>query len=41
MHAKFGGNSNNGLLDGPFYVNLNNAPSNANWNIGAANSYLE
>lgn len=34
-----GGNWNNTLLDGGFYVNLNNAPSNANTNIGAAHSY--
>ena len=31
-----GGNSNNGVKDGAFYVNLNNDASNSNWNIGAA-----
>ena len=36
--AIVGGNSNNGANCG-FYVNLNNASSNANWNIGAAHSY--
>jgi len=34
-----GGNCNNTLLCGPFCSNLNNAASNANWNIGAAHSY--
>ena len=34
-----GGNSNNGAHCGAFYVNLNNTASNANWNIGAAQSY--
>jgi hypothetical protein len=37
--ALFGGNCNNGLQCGPFYVNLNNTASNANWNIGARHSY--
>lgn len=36
--AYVGGNSNNGANYGPFYVNLNNTPSNANWNIGTSNS---
>lgn len=35
----FGGNANNGAIAGPFYVNANNAPSNANWNYGASHSY--
>lgn len=30
-----GGNSNNGSNDGVSTLNLNNALSNANWNIGA------
>jgi len=34
--AIVGGNCNNGALDGAFAVNLNNAVSNSNWNIGAA-----
>lgn len=29
-----GGNFNNGANAGVFYLNLNNAPSNANYNIG-------
>ncbi len=36
-----GGNSNNSAHCGAFYVNLNNTASNANWNIGAAQSYPE
>ena len=32
--AIVGGNYNNGLLDGAFALNLNNAFSNANANIG-------
>ena len=32
----FGGSLNNGRHCGSLYVNLNNAPSNANWNIGAS-----
>ena len=31
-----GGNSNNGLNCGAFYVNLNNTASRTNWNNGAA-----
>ena len=39
--ALFGGNANNAAGNpGAFYVNLNNEPANANWNIGAAPSYL-
>ena len=38
--ALFGGNSNNDGKVGTFYLNLNNAVSNANWNNGAALSYL-
>ena len=34
-----GGNCNNGLLCGPFALLLNNAVSNSNWNIGAAQNY--
>ena len=30
-----GGNANNGANDGLAYVNVNNAPSNANANIGS------
>ena len=33
-----GGNCNNSLHVGTFYCNLNNTPSNANWNIGTAHS---
>jgi hypothetical protein len=32
--AIWGGNFNNGAIAGVFYLNLNNAPSNANYNIG-------
>ena len=36
-----GGNSNNATgISGAFTFNVNNAPSNANWNIGAGLSYL-
>ena len=39
--ALFGGNANNAAgKPGAFYVTLNNEPANANWNIGAAPSYL-
>ena len=38
--AILGGNSNNEAKVGAFYCNLNNAVSNANWNIDAAQSYL-
>lgn len=31
----FGGNANNGSPAGSFYVNTNNAPTNANSNIGS------
>jgi hypothetical protein len=34
--AIVGGNSNNGFPDGAFALNVNNALSNSNWNIGAA-----
>ena len=34
--ALFGGNSNNGLNAGAFYVNVNNLASNSNWNNGAS-----
>jgi len=34
-----GGNVNNGIPAGVFASNLNNAPSNANWNYGASHSY--
>lgn len=30
---------NNGVASGLFCFNVNNAPSNANWNIGASNLY--
>ncbi|HBJ12452.1 MAG TPA: hypothetical protein DDY53_03900 [Clostridiales bacterium] len=33
--ALVGGNVDNGTNAGLFYWNLNNASSNANWNIGA------
>ncbi len=29
-----GGNFNNGAIAGVFYLNLNNPPSNSNYNIG-------
>ena len=32
----FGGSVNNGVADGAFTVNANNAPSNTNWNNGAS-----
>lgn len=38
--ALVGGNSNNGANAGAFYVNLNNAFSNRNWNIAASQTYL-
>ena len=31
-----GGNVNNGAVYGLFAFNANNAPSNANWNVGAS-----
>ena len=34
--ALVGGNCNNGRKAGAFYVNVNNAASNRNWNIGAS-----
>ena len=39
-YALFGGSCDYGLKVGAFYLNLNNAVSNSNWNIGAALSYL-
>ena len=36
--AIVGGNAGNGSKCG-FYVNVNNAASNANWNIAPGNSY--
>lgn len=36
FRALVGGNSNNGLHVGALALNLNNALSNANWNIGSA-----
>ncbi len=36
FRALAGGNCNNGFHDGALYLNVNNAVSNANWNIGAA-----
>ena len=38
--ALVGGNWNNTLLEGAFYVNLNNTVSNSNTNNGAVQSYL-
>lgn len=38
--AILGGNSNNEAKVGAFCCNLNNAVSNTNWNIDAAQSYL-
>ena len=39
--AIVGANSNNATgIGGAFALNVNNAPSNANWNIGAGLSYL-
>lgn len=40
LEALAGGNCNNGLHCGSSYLNLNNSPANANWNIGACTSYL-
>ena len=34
-----GGNVYNGSLCGLFALNVNNAPSNSNWNYGASHSY--
>lgn len=31
---------NNGVANGLFAFNVNNAPSNANWNVGASQSCL-
>ena len=31
---------NNGVANGLFAFNVSNAPSNANWNIGASQSYI-
>ena len=39
MGFNSGGNCGNGLNGGLFYSNLNNAPSNSNWNYGASRSY--
>ncbi len=36
FRALVGGNSNNALHVGALALNVNNALSNANWNIGAA-----
>lgn len=33
--VQLGGNLNNGSNDGPFYANVNNGLSNANWTYGA------
>ena len=38
--ALYGGNSDNRTHVGTLYCNLNNTVSNANWNNGAAQSYL-
>jgi hypothetical protein len=40
MFVMFGGNLNNGSNDGPFYLNLNNSVSNANWNYGAFGVFI-
>ncbi len=37
--AIVGGNCNNGSKCGARYLNVNNAASNARWNIGASLSY--
>lgn len=37
--ALAGGDCNNDLLCGPWYLNLNNVASNSNWNIGASPCY--
>jgi len=34
-----GGNSDNDVNAGTFYFNLNNTPSNTNWNIATAQTY--
>ena len=39
MVGAVGGNSDNGTNAGAFYFNLNNAFSNANWNIAASQTY--
>ena len=39
FRAIVGGNCNNGAKGGAFALNVNNAVSNTNWNIGAALSY--
>lgn len=36
-----GGNVNNSASDGMFCFNVNNAPSNSNWNIGASLTYIK
>lgn len=36
-----GGNVNNAAAAGLFAFNANNAPSNANWNVGASQSYKQ
>lgn len=36
-----GGNCNNGVNAGFRYVNVNNAASNSNWNIGASPVFRE
>ena len=38
---RWGGNVNDGANDGPCYFNANNAPSNANWNYGAALNLIQ
>ena len=40
-YAIVGGNCNNTPeYVGAFYLNLNNVPTNTNWNIGACLSYI-
>ena len=39
--ALFGGNANNGTLDGTFYLNVNNTSSNLNVNIGTGILYVK
>ena len=34
------GNTNDGLNDGPAYVNLNNAPSYSDWNCGVGRAVI-
>ena len=41
MPAQVGSSCNDGLIDGLFALNLNDAPSNSNWNVGGGLLYLK